>query len=77
MAKPHALRSTSDELPRGDVEVAAAALLRERRRYFTVRPLKCLWKVFIWGFGVLFLSCACVSVSGVLFSVGMCVCVTC
>jgi len=28
-------------------------------------------------FGVLFLSCVCVSVSGVLFSVGMCVCVTC
>jgi len=26
------------------------------------------------GFGVLFLSCVCVSVSGVLFSVGLCVC---
>jgi len=26
------------------------------------------------GFGVLFLSCVCVSVSGVLFSVGVCVC---
>jgi len=33
--------------------------------------------VFVWGVGVLFLSCVCVcvSVSGVLFSVG--VCVTC
>jgi len=30
--------------------------------------VKCLWGVFIWGFGVLFLSCVCVSVSGVLFS---------
>jgi len=41
--------------------------------------VKCLWEVFVWGFGVLFLSCVCVSVSGVLFSVGvcMCVCVTC
>jgi len=28
--------------------------------------------VFIWGFGVLFLSCVCVS--GVVFSVGVCVC---
>jgi len=28
----------------------------------------------VWGFGVLFLSCVCVSVSGVLFSVGVCVC---
>jgi len=28
---------------------------------------------FVWGFGVLFLSCVCVSVSGVLFSVGVCV----
>jgi len=28
--------------------------------------------VFVWGFGVLFLSCVCVS--GVLFSVGVCVC---
>jgi len=39
--------------------------------------LKCLWEVFVRGFGVLFLSCACVSVSGVWFSVGVCVCVTC
>jgi len=34
--------------------------------------LKCLCEVFVWGFGVLFL-CVCVSVSGVLFSVGVCV----
>jgi len=39
--------------------------------------VKCLWEVFVWGLGVLFLSCVCVSVSGVLFSVGVCVCVTC
>ena len=26
--------------------------------------VKSLWEVFVWGFGVLFLSCACVSVSG-------------
>ena len=37
--------------------------------------VKCLWEVFVWVFGVLFLSCECVSVSGVLFSVGVCVCV--
>jgi len=36
--------------------------------------VKCLSEVFIWGFGVLFLPCLCVSVSGVLFSVGVCVC---
>ena len=36
--------------------------------------VKCLWEVFVWGFGVLFLPCVCVSVSGVLFSVGVCVC---
>ena len=36
--------------------------------------VKCLWEVFVWGFGVLFVSCVCVSVSGVLFSVGVCVC---
>jgi len=35
--------------------------------------VKCLWEVSVWGFRVLFLSCACVSVSGVLFSVGVCV----
>ena len=35
--------------------------------------VKCLWEVLVWGFEVLFLSCACVSVSGVLFSVGVCV----
>jgi len=39
--------------------------------------VKCLWGVFAWGFGALFLSCVCVSVSGVLFSDGVCVCVTC
>ena len=41
------------------------------------RSRMCLWEVFVWGFGVLFLSCASVSVSGVLFSVGVCVGVTC
>ena len=34
--------------------------------------VKCLWGVFVWGSGVLFWSCVCVS--GVLFSVGVCVC---
>jgi len=33
--------------------------------------VKCLWEVFVWGFRVLFLSC--VSVSGVLLSVCVCV----
>ena len=37
--------------------------------------MRCLWVAFVWGCGVLFLSCECVSVSGVLFSVGVCVCV--
>ena len=36
-------------------------------------------QVFVGGcsFGVLSLSCVCVAVWGVLFSVGVCVCVTC
>jgi len=34
--------------------------------------VKCLWEVFVWGFGALFLSCVCVS--RVLFSVGVCIC---
>ena len=34
--------------------------------------VNCLWEVFVWGFGVLFLSCACVSVSG---GVVLCRCV--
>jgi len=37
--------------------------------------VKCLWEVFVWGFGVLFLSCVCVS--GVVFSVGVCGWVAC
>jgi len=47
--------------------------------YYTVAAppssvVKCfLCEVFIWGVGGLCLSCACVSVSGVLFSVGVCV----
>jgi len=36
--------------------------------------VRCVWEVFVWGFGVLFLSCVRVSVSGVLFSIGVCVC---
>jgi len=39
--------------------------------------VKCLWEVFVLGVGVLFLSCVCVSVSAVLFSVGVCVYATC
>ena len=34
--------------------------------------VKCLWEVFVWG--VVLVVCVCVSVSGVLFSVGVCVC---
>jgi len=34
-----------------------------------------LWGEFVWGFDVLFLSFVCVSVSVVLFSVGVCACV--
>jgi len=33
---------------------------------------RCLWEVFVWGFGGLFLSCVCVSVSG---GVVLCQCV--
>jgi len=34
--------------------------------------VKCLWEVFVWG--DVLVVCVCVSVSGVLFSVGVCVC---
>ena len=34
--------------------------------------VKCLWEVFVWG--VVLVVCVCVSVSGVMFSVGVCVC---
>jgi len=39
------------------------------------RIVKCLWEVFVCG--VVLVACVCVSVPGVLFSVGVCVCVTC
>jgi len=47
---------------------------REARRLHSITceyssVVKCLWEVFVWGVGGLFLSCVCVSVSGVLFSV--------
>jgi len=37
--------------------------------------VKCLWEVFVWGCGMLFLSCACVCVGGggVVLCVGVCV----
>jgi len=35
--------------------------------------VKCLWEVFVWG--VVLVVCVRVSVSGMLFSVGVCVCV--
>jgi len=35
--------------------------------------VKCLWEVFVWGFGALFLSCVCVCVAGVVLC--WCVCV--
>jgi len=59
----HLLRGT-----RGAGEVANANV-----RIYFVNPS--LWEVFVWGFGVVFWSCLCVSVVGVLFSV-VCVCVT-
>jgi len=34
--------------------------------------VKCLWGVFVWGFGVLFSSCVCVGVGGVVLC--RCVC---
>ena len=37
--------------------------------------VKCVWEVFVWG--VVLVVCVCVSVSGVVFSLGVCVCVTC
>ena len=41
--------------------------------------VKCLWEVFVWGFGVLFLSCVCVwrCWRCCSLSVCVCVCVTC
>jgi len=35
---------------------------------------KCLWEVFVWGFGVLFLLCVCVGVGGVVLCRCVCVC---
>jgi len=47
-----------------------------RRQRTVVAPpssvVKCLWEVFVWG--VVLVLCVCVSVSGVLFSVGGFVC---
>jgi len=37
--------------------------------------VQCLWEVFVWGF--VLVVCVCVSLSGVLFSVGVCAPVTC
>jgi len=34
---------------------------------------KRLWEVFVWGFGVVFLSCACVGVGGVVLCRYVCV----
>jgi len=45
------------------------------RHVFTPMPssiVKCLWELFVWGFGVLFFR-VCASVLGVLVSVGVCV----
>jgi len=37
--------------------------------------VKCLWGVFVWGVGVLFLSCVCVGVGRLVLSMCVCVCV--
>ena len=37
--------------------------------------VKCLWGVFVWGFGVLFLSCVCVCRCRGSCSLSVCVCV--
>jgi len=43
----------------------------------TSSVVQCLWEVFVWGLGVLFLSCVCVGVGGVVLCWCVCVCVTC
>jgi len=37
--------------------------------------VKCFWEVFVWGFGVLFVSCVCVGVGGAVLCRCVCVCV--
>ena len=39
--------------------------------------VKCLWEVFVWELGVLFLPCVCVGVGGVVRCRCVCGCVTC
>ena len=51
---------------------------RYRSRTVVAPPssvVKSLWEVFVWGFGVLFLSCVCVGVGGVVLCRSLCVCV--
>jgi len=42
-------------------------------RYARVPVVKCVWGVFVWGFGVVFLSCVCVGVGGVVLCRWVCV----
>jgi len=45
--------------------------------YLRFGGVKCVWEMFVWGFGVLFLSCACVCRCPGGCSLSVCVCVTC
>jgi len=49
--------------------------MRDRRQHLEGVAVVCSRERSVWVFGVVFLSCVSVSVSGVLFSVGVCVCV--
>jgi len=64
----------------GEAKLLTAARVNPSFFAFTRGPpsrgVKCLWEVFVWGFGVLFLSGVCVCMS-LCRCVCMCVCVTC
>jgi len=73
-------RANPNPYPDFHQRLAHPALLWCSPQYLIVRldltPLhpysvKCLWEVFVWGFGVVFLSWVCVGVGGVVL--GRCV----
>jgi len=78
LSQPALLRAPTPFLnfgltPRVSPRLTQTSLRIVVRLTLNLSVVKCVWEVFVWEFGVLFLSCACVSVSGVLFSVGVCV----
>jgi len=74
LAHKHTTRTTPQTTTRRTTAVTEHLFGQPRPKKGKHITHMCLWGVFVWGFGVLFLSCVCVCRCRVVLSLCVCVC---